>query len=166
MIAAAGLIIGGIGWAVVLDYRTSAVQPAATGTTGTLHTGQVVSGMCIKNAPNLEKAPGPVTVVPCAQAHRAEALIDYTFTVTTWPGTRAARAEVVEFCAVHVVTGSGLVPVSPDAPAFEWQAWVPTEQTWNLGDRQGLCVVTTTQPVAGSYGAGTAYDAKEDSIPS
>lgn len=166
MLAAASLIVAGIGWAVVLDYHTSAVQSATAGTTGTLHTGQVVSGMCIKTAPNLEQPPGPVTVVPCAQAHRAEALINYTFTVTTWPGTDTARAEVVDFCAVHVVTGSGLVPVSPGAPTFEWQAWVPTEQTWNLGDRQGLCVVTTSQPVAGSFGAGTAYDAKDDSITS
>jgi hypothetical protein len=164
MIAAIGLIVGGIGWALILNYRSSSVTPAPPEATGTLHTGQVVSGMCIKEAPDLDAAPSPVEVVTCREPHHAEALLDYTFTSNEWPGTDAATREVVDFCTVQVDPLTGTVPLVPDAPAFTWHAWVPTAATWQLGDRSGLCVVTTDIPVSGSYGSGTARDAAEDAV--
>ncbi|WP_152649789.1 hypothetical protein [Demequina oxidasica] len=164
MIAAIALILGGIGWAGILTYRSSGVKPAAQGDTGTLHTGQVITGMCIKEAPSPTAAPGPVQVVSCADPHHAEALVSYTFTATEWPGTPAARQEVMTFCAAQVDPSHGYVATSPGAPAYEWLAWVPSEDTWQLGDRTGVCVITTERPVAGSYGSGTAQDATADAV--
>ncbi|WP_430868138.1 hypothetical protein [Demequina aurantiaca] len=163
MIAAIALIVGGIGWAAVLDHRSSGVKPAELGVTGTLHTGQVVSGMCIKDAPAADST-GPVEVVRCSDPHHAEALVSYTFTSGEWPGTEQARAAVLTFCAAQLDPAVSGLPPSPDAPEFEWLAWVPSAQTWNLGDRTGVCVVTTERPVAGSYGAGTAHDATADAV--
>ncbi|WP_061963113.1 hypothetical protein [Demequina aurantiaca] len=164
MIAAIALIVGGIGWAGVLTYRSSGVKPATQGTTGTLHTGQVITGMCIKEAPDLTEDPEPVEVVNCVDPHHAEALVSYTFTSTDWPGTPAARQEVMEFCAAQVDPASGFIETPPEAPAYEWLAWVPSADTWQLGDRTGVCVITTERPVAGSYGAGTAHDATADAV--
>lgn len=159
MIAAIALIVGGIGWAVVLNYRDSAVKPAEQAATGTLHTGQVVGGMCIKVAPDPAAAAAPVEVVRCSEPHHAEAVVNYTFTTGTWPGISQARSEVLTFCAAQLDPAFSHLPPSPDGPDFEWLAWVPTADTWGLGDRTGLCVVTTERPVAGSYATGTARDA-------
>lgn len=164
MIAAAGLILGGVGWASVLTYRTGAVTPAALGTTGSLHSAQVVGGMCLKEAPNLDAAPAAVNVVECDQPHHAEALISYTFTTNEWPGSTAVRAEVMSFCAEQLRISWDAIPLSQSAPAFAWHAWLPTAATWDLGDHTGLCVVTTERPVVGSYGAGTAQDATTSAV--
>lgn len=164
MITAIGLIVGGIGWASVLTYRASAVAPANQDATGSLHSGQVVTGMCLKKAPDLDSVAGPVEVVGCADPHHAEALVSYTFTSGEWPGEATARGEVVGFCAAQVDPDAGYFPATPDAPGYEWLAWVPSAGTWQLGDRTGVCVITTERPVTGSYGAGTARDAAADAV--
>jgi len=164
MVAAIALIVVGIGWASVLTFRSSAVTPAATDATGSLHTGQVVSGMCIKDAPDLSGGSDPVTVVRCDDPHHAEALVSYAFTSNQWPGTKEARAEVIAFCSQQVGSSSAAVPVSPSAPDYDWHVWSPTAATWELGDRTGLCVVTTAGPTIGSFGAGTAQDAANAAV--
>lgn len=164
IVIAIALIIGGIAWGSVLAYRSAGVTPADPNAIGTLHTGQVVSGMCIKEAPDLSAPPGPVRVLPCADAHHAEAVVSYTFTSSTWPGTDSAWETVSAFCAKQLNPTTGAFPASPGAPDFEWHVWIPTAQTWGLGDRAGLCVITTEDPVAGSFAAGTARDATEDAI--
>lgn len=164
MVSAIALIVGGIAWASVLAYRTSAVTPAAQTATGMLHTSQVVSGMCIKNAPDLDAEPSTVNVVACSEPHHAEALVAYTFTSSQWPGGKDVADEVLGFCSEQASPDSPAIPRSPEAPAFEWHAWLPTAATWELGDRAGLCVVTTQRPVVGSYGAGTAQDVAGDAI--
>jgi hypothetical protein len=164
IIAAIALIVGGVAWAAVLTYRTSGVKPADVGATGVLHTGQIVTGMCLKDAPDAAASSGPVKVVRCSDPHHGEALVSYTLTAKAWPGAEVARAEVTSFCAEQVDPDVGYIPPSAAAPDYEWLAWVPTADTWRLGDRTGVCIVTTKTPVAGLYGAGTAHDATDGAV--
>jgi hypothetical protein len=149
------LVVMAIVWDGALERRDGAFVPAAAGTTGTMHPAQVVPGMCLVLAPQ-GAAIGEVRVVDCSTRHRAEAVIEYSFLATEFPGSDAAVAEVGTFCAERMVPGVAL-PDTAVGAQVTWVAWVPTEQTWERGDRTGLCVAVSDEdlfaPLAHKRGA-------------
>lgn len=140
------VIIAGSAWAIALERQAASLEPAAAGATGTLHSAQVVSGMCMES---LGEEAGTVRVVPCGEPHRAEAVTGYTFTNDAWPGDSEVASRALDYCA------SQLGPDSPLAAASDgrdWVAWVPSEATWAAGDRTALCIVTATDSWTGRAG--------------
>ena len=144
LMAVGGLVIlAGVAAQVTLTVRNSNLTPADPGTTGRLHSAQVVSGMCLES---LGKSAGTVNVVACEDSHTAEVVSAYAFTTDEWPGDEAAATAVLNYCAVQLAPGG---PLSPAASQRDWVAWVPSQGTWQHGDRKGLCIVTAEAPWTG-----------------
>lgn len=137
------VLLAGVVAEVSLTVRSGNLAPANPGATGRLHSAQVVAGMCIES---LGDSAGTVTVVPCAQEHGAEVVTAYTFTGDEWPGDNAAAATVLNFCAGQLAPGG---PLAKAADGRVWVAWVPSQGTWQHGDRAGLCLVTSKTPWTG-----------------
>jgi hypothetical protein len=139
----AAAILAGVAAQVTLTVRNSNLAPAEPGTTGHLHSAQVISGMCIET---LEKSAGTVNVVPCDQRHAAAVVSTYTFPGDEWPGDEVAANSVLDYCATQLAPGGPLARAVADR---DWVAWVPSAETWQHGDRSGLCIVTSEIPWTG-----------------
>jgi hypothetical protein len=136
-------IAAGVVAQLALTARTANLTPADADATGRLRSTQVVSGMCIES---LGSSAGTVKVVSCNDSHSAEAVTSYTFTGEDWPGDDAAQEAVLDYCAAQLAPGG---PLGNAAAGRDWLAWVPSAATWRLGDRTGLCIVTSTTPWVG-----------------
>jgi len=136
----------GLAAAVIVDARAAALEPAALGTTGRLHSAQVVAGMCLLAIEPADGPAGTATVVACDQPHSAEALASYPFASDEWPGPAEIRRTVLDFCSTQLGPDG---PLSRAATNRTWVAWTPSERTWAAGDRTGLCIVSSDQPWTG-----------------
>jgi hypothetical protein len=137
IIVSVAVIVAGSAWAIALERQAANLEPASAGVTGRLHSAQVVSGMCMES---LGDAAGVVQVVPCDEPHRAEAVTAYTFTNDEWPGDSEAEREALDYCASQLAADG---PLATASAGRDWVAWVPSEATWEAGDRTALCIVTT-----------------------
>jgi hypothetical protein len=145
LLAAGGVvIIGGVVTQVALTARSSNLTPADRDTTGRLHSAQVVSGMCLET---LSDEAGTVRVVACEQSHAAEVVTAYEFAGDEFPGDADAATTVLAYCASQLAPGA---PLADAADGREWLAWVPSADTWQGGDRSGLCIVTASEPWKGA----------------
>lgn len=141
--AGALVIVAGSAWAVLLEQRAKNLEPASVGTTGTLHSAQVVSGMCLEQ---LGDGAGSVAAVECSEPHRAEVVSAYRFTDSAWPGDAEAASRALAHCASQLAPAG---PLETAASGRAWVAWVPSEGTWAGGDRVALCIVTSDEPWTG-----------------
>lgn len=133
--AGLAVILAGVVAQVALTVRNGNLTPADVDATGRLHSAQVVAGMCLES---FESTAGPVVVVACDQPHAAKAVSSYTFTTDEWPGDSQVAATLLNYCAAQLAPGGAMAEA---AEGREWVAWVPSEGTWNHGDRTGLCIV-------------------------
>ena len=138
------VILAGVAAQVTLTVRNSNLAPADPGTTGRLHSAQVVSGMCIES---LGKSAGTVNVVPCEQSHAAEVVSAYAFTADEWPGDDAAATRSARL--LRGAAGARRRRLRRPRHERDWVAWVPSQGTWQHGDRKGLCIVTSETPWTG-----------------
>lgn len=143
MAAGVAVIVAGSVWAFMLDQVAHNLTPASVGTTGRLHSAQVVSGMCLER---LGDSAGTVTAVECAEPHRAEAVSAHRFTDSAWPGDADVARRALAHCAGQLAPGG---PLAAAADGRSWVAWVPSEGTWAGGDRTALCIVTADEPWTG-----------------
>lgn len=146
-IASGMVAIGaGVAAAVVADARAAALEPASPGTTGRLHSTQVVSGMCLEAVAPRNGPAGRVTVVGCDSPHSAEVVASYAYESGEWPGSADADHGVLSFCAAQLGPSG---PLAGQLGDRTWVAWAPTERTWAAGDHTGLCIVTGARPWTG-----------------
>jgi len=103
--------------------------------------------MCLLEIGN---QPGDVFAVACSERHEAEVVSSYNLTGDDWPGEAAVATSVLNYCASQLAPGG---PLEAASAGRAWVAWVPSEDTWNTGDRKGLCIVT-----AGTAWTGKAVD--------
>ena len=144
VLAAGGLaIVAGVVGQLALTVRNGNLTPAAPGDTGTLHSAQVVSGMCLREIGDTAR---PVVAVDCGESHAAEVVSSYTFSAGAWPGDDSAADAVIGYCAGQLAVGG---PLASAAQGREWVVWVPSEATWKAGDRKGLCIVFSDEPWTG-----------------
>ena len=128
-------VAAGVVAQVTLTVRNGNLTLAAADATGRLHSAQLVSGMCLGS---IGADAGPVVVVPCEEPHAAKVVSAYMFTSDDWPGDQAVAERALAYCAAQLAPGG---PLEPVAAGKTWVAWVPSEGTWQHGDRSGLCIV-------------------------
>ena len=92
----------------------------------------------------VEEAP----VVPCEQPHASEVYFAHTIEEESFPGADGMERLVQEHCMPAFESFVGL---AYDASVIEVTTLEPTEQSWEQGDRELLCLaVDPAGPVTGS----------------
>ena len=108
---------------------------------------QLTTGHCLAELPD-DGDVGRVDVVPCDRPHTAQVVSEYRFADdAVWPGLGDAHARVAAGCE--------LSQAEVDA-GVRALTWAPTEDSWEDGDRTGLCVADAGREVTGSLLDGTA----------
>jgi hypothetical protein len=144
LIVAGGVVIaGGVVTQLALTNRAERLTPAEPGSTGRLHSAQVVSGMCLQS---LGDSAGIVRVVSCDDPHAAEVVTSTELRGGDFPGATEVADTTLRYCASQLAPGG---PLAAAAEGREWVAWVPSDATWEAGDRSGLCIVTAGTPWEG-----------------
>ena len=106
------------------------------------HAQQVVVGNCLEELPD-DGDVDTVTVVPCDTEHAAQVISAKTFSEDSeFPGADDAKAQTVEKCTVDAIDAEDL-----DLATVELSVWTPTEDSWEQGDRRGLCIATVAAGV-------------------
>ncbi|NMR19672.1 hypothetical protein HIR71_05440 [Cellulomonas fimi] len=107
---------------------------------------QLVTGHCVGALPP-DGEIDVVQVVPCGEPHAAQVVSEYRFAADArWPGQVAADRRVAVGCEVTDAEADAGVTAL---------VWAPTEDSWARGDRTGLCLLRTPDPVTGSFLDGT-----------
>ncbi|WP_448058567.1 septum formation family protein [Cellulomonas hominis] len=143
------LTVAAVAAAVVVVVSLSLSRPLTTDITAAreARARQLTTGHCLASLP----ADGPVdrvTVVPCAQPHEAQVITALTLDAARWPGQRTVDRRVALSCGLtEEERSAGVRPV----------VWSPTEESWDRGDRTGLCLlVVDGGGVTGSFLDGSA----------
>jgi hypothetical protein len=149
-LAVAGMVLGAVvtvGWglgALVWWQGEQARTPLAGDVDAprTASARQLVLGSCLAELPP-DGEVSDVSVVPCADEHRAQVVARTDFGADdVWPGQQAADRRVARVCTPDVL--------GPDAPdGVTLVVWSPTEASWLDGDRTGLCLVASDDPLPG-----------------
>jgi hypothetical protein len=136
--ATLGWVVGGVAWWQLEEARAPLAGDVAA--PATVHARQLVLGSCLDELPAGGEV-ARVRVVPCADEHRAQVVARTDFGPDeTWPGAEAATARVARVC--------GPEALGPDAPADVARVvWAPSEASWGDGDRTGLCVAASDEPL-------------------
>lgn len=137
-VATVGWLAGAVGWWQLEEARAPLAGDVAA--PSTVHARQLVLGSCLDELPP-DGEVDRVRVVPCADEHRAQVVARTDFGPDeTWPGADAATARVARVC--------GPETLGPDAPADVARVvWAPTEASWRDGDRTGLCLAASDEPL-------------------
>lgn len=136
--ATLGWVLGAVGWWQLDEARTPLAGDVAA--PATVHARQLVLGSCLDALPP-DGEVARVRVVPCAQEHRAQVVARTDFgPQETWPGADAAAARVASVC--------GPETLGPDVPEdLVRVVWAPSEASWRDGDRTGLCLAASEDPL-------------------
>lgn len=108
------------------------------------HAQQVVVGNCLEELPD-DGDVDTVTVVPCETEHEAQVISAKKFSKDAdFPGVEDAQAQTADECTLDVVDEEF------DPATITLSVWAPTEDSWEQGDRQGLCIATVEQDITAS----------------
>ncbi len=154
-LARAGLVIGAV-WTVVQVVVAASLLsawlaarplPLPVDAPQAAHVGRLSTGHCLGELPD-DGAVGRVDVVPCGDPHAAQVISEFRFAPdAVWPGQEAANERVAIGCELsEAEQEAGLVVVT----------WAPTEDSWDDGDRTGLCVAHRGAGFTGSLLDGSA----------
>lgn len=147
-LAVAGMVVGA---AVTVAWAAGALlwwqgEQARTPLAGDVEAPRTVSAVQLVLGTCLDELPpdGEVTrvrAVPCADEHRAQVVARTDLGADeTWPGQAAVDRRVARVCTADVL--------GPDAPEdVELVVWSPTEASWRAGDRTGLCLASSADPL-------------------
>ncbi len=153
-LALTGIVLGAlvtVAWVVVLVLAQQAAGDRAplagdVAAPQSAHARQLVLGSCLADLPPAGEV-ADVDVVPCADEHHAQVVARTDFAAdSVWPGQAAADARVARVCTAEVL-GEG---ADADADALTLWVWAPSEASWDDGDRTGLCLAASDEPLTGS----------------
>ena len=148
-LAALGVVLG---LAAGRAHGTSKVE--ATDPSGTkVNAFQVGVGTCVDRLPK-DGDVARVSIVPCDTRHEAEVVATYPVAGDTWPGRDVVVSEVLAHCGSVIQpgeAGSGMFQASDWGSGLRWVAWVPTEESWNIGQHDGVCVAYRVGGIRGSF---------------
>ncbi len=154
-LAVAGIAIGAVWTTVQVVVAASLVSawlatrplPVTVDGPQSAHVGRLVTGHCLAGL--LDDGPvDSVDVVPCDQPHAAQVISEFRFVPdAVWPGQAGANARVAIGCELSE---------SEQEAGLEVVTWAPTEESWEDGDRTGLCVAHHAAAFTGSLLDGTA----------
>ncbi|MCK0117659.1 septum formation family protein [Isoptericola sp. S6320L] len=115
---------------------------------GTVNAVQLVLGSCLADVPDSATV-GTVEVVPCRDAHVAQVVGRHDSTVDeVWPGADVVQARAARACTPELV--GARAEASGLADDLTWVLWTPSEESWEAGDRAGLCVTVSAAPRTGT----------------
>lgn len=80
-----------------------------------------------------------IDIVPCDKPHYAEAYASAQTALTEFDGA-AVMIEAEELCVREF---EGYIGVPYESSSLYYDYWYPTAESWKLGDRELLCMVTT-----------------------
>jgi hypothetical protein len=157
---AVGLVFAGIvdlGLKVGRSRGTEA--PTVTDPDGsTINALQAEVGTCLASIPE-DGEVARVVAVPCTTPHRAEVVASHQISGDGWPGRDAVESEMLSHCGSFIQPGFGanaMFTASDWDDGLRWVAWIPTEQSWGIDERSGMCVVYRDGDIVGSFITGTA----------
>lgn len=102
---------------------------------------QLVLGSCLDRIP-LDGEVDTVRAVPCDVPHEAQVVGRTDFGEDTiWPGADAAGRKVAQVCGAKQLSDG--VRRSDAAKRLRYVVWTPSEESWDDGDRVGLCVAAS-----------------------
>lgn len=103
---------------------------------------QLVLGTCLDELPP-DGEVSRVRAVPCADEHHAQVVGRTDLGADeVWPGQDAVDRRVARVCTPDAL--------GPDAPeGVRLVVWAPTEASWRDGDRTGLCLASSEDPLPG-----------------
>lgn len=106
----------------------------------------IAVGDCIQDSGTGEVTEVPVA--PCAESHDSEVYFAYQIPEETFPGTEGMSAIATAQCEPAFQTFVGMAYADS---ALYYTTLEPTQESWNEGDRELLCLVyDPAGPVTGS----------------
>ncbi|MBN2176599.1 MAG: septum formation family protein [Demequinaceae bacterium] len=146
-----------LGLSVGRDMGTE--EASVTDSDGTtINAIQVTAGTCLTDIPENGEV-SRVIAVPCTVPHKAEVVSVYRLAGDDWPGRASVEDRVLDHCGSFIQPGfdaDSMFKTSDWEDGLRWVAWLPTEQSWDMDERSGACVVYRTGTIIGSFVAGTA----------
>ncbi|MCL3863181.1 septum formation family protein [Actinotalea sp. K2] len=131
IIVGAVVLLGVAGAAAVPLVRTWTLRPIGEVTEPReVHARRLVVGSCIQEL-GPDGSVTRVTVVPCDQPHEATVVGVLGLDDDSWPGQGAVDSRVGAWCEMDTTQlAEGLTAV----------VWSPSQESWEQGDRRGLCL--------------------------
>jgi hypothetical protein len=110
-----------------------------------VHPLQLVLGSCVETVPE-DGEVSEVLAVPCDTAHAAQVVGRTDFAdAAVWPGRDEVDKRVAQVCGTKQ-----LGPIARNSQlvnSVSYVVWGPSEESWGDGDRVGLCLATTNEPI-------------------
>ncbi len=151
--AIAGLVLSGV-WllAIAVAASVAIVSSASRDTGGQITSGGSVSatsvqvGDCLGTLADATRVTS-LSAVPCAQPHEGEVFAVFDLPPGDYPGVTAVTEQVESQCTERF---AGYAPAAAQDPSLGLYYLYPFEQNWRAGDREAVCIATTTTPRTGS----------------
>ncbi|WP_084800353.1 septum formation family protein, partial [Promicromonospora kroppenstedtii] len=110
-----------------------------------VHPLQLVLGSCVESVP-ADGEVSEVLAVPCDASHTAQVVGRTDFAdAAVWPGRDAVDKRIAQVCGTKQL--GPVARTSPVAGSVSYVVWGPSEESWADGDRVGLCLATTSEPI-------------------
>ncbi|WP_418275146.1 septum formation family protein [Isoptericola jiangsuensis] len=107
---------------------------------------QLVLGSCVADLPASDVVTS-VEVVPCADPHAAQ-VVGRTDAApdAVWPGDDVAARRAATNCSADLLGSQA----RQAADSWSFVVWAPTEESWQDGDRAGLCLAVGSEKATGN----------------
>jgi hypothetical protein len=110
-----------------------------------VHPLQLVLGSCVETMPE-DGEVSEVLAVPCDASHTAQVVGRTDFAdAAVWPGRDQVDKRVAQVCGTKQL--GPIARTSQLAGSVSYVVWGPSEESWADGDRVGLCLATTDEPI-------------------
>jgi hypothetical protein len=110
-----------------------------------VHPLQLVLGSCVESIP-ADGEVSEVLAVPCDASHTAQVVGRTDFAdAAVWPGRDDVDKRIAQVCGTKQL--GPIARTSPVADTVSYVVWGPSEASWDDGDRVGLCLATTPEPI-------------------
>jgi len=110
-----------------------------------VHPLQLVLGSCVESLPE-DGEVAEVVAVPCNEEHGAQVVGRTDFAAAAvWPGRNEVDKRVAQVCGTKQL--GPVARTSPVVNTVRYVVWGPSEESWGDGDRVGLCLAATSEPI-------------------
>jgi hypothetical protein len=110
-----------------------------------VHPLQLVLGSCVETLPE-DGDVSEVLAVPCDASHTAQVVGRTDFAeAAVWPGRDEVDKRVALVCGTKQL--GPIARTGELSNSVSYVVWGPSEESWADGDRVGLCLATTNEPI-------------------
>ncbi|KAA1251724.1 DUF4190 domain-containing protein [Mycobacterium simiae] len=141
--AIAGLVLSAA-WTLVI---VAAIVVAVVADDGSVRATSLSVGDCIESIPGDNARVLTLPKVACAKPHEGEVYAQFRVTTSNFPGQSTLESDYRERC---LAAFAAYAPKAADDEGYESYVLYPTQETWDQGDREVVCIATTKQQRTGS----------------